>query len=139
VFSSRHSSSVLTCAILAIALCCSARADNLIEHGAPSVPKHVTTRSHLAGLSPVALLSQAVARLVGADRHRTSNERGADAMHVTFSEEGEPDIVSLVLAQSQLRVRLSQAMQLRCELSSLDQANTDPELKLDLRLHFTFR
>lgn len=59
-------------------------------------------------------------------------------MTVRFASDGY-DRVSLVLAESQLRVRLADDVQLRCEISSRDLENTDAEITFDLGVQFRFK
>jgi hypothetical protein len=100
-------------------------------------------------------VSEAIAALIGVEAQHVvlgSGERYAttlatrsaaiaatNELRVQFAASEEHDNVSLLLAESQIRVRLAQDLQLRCEVSSQEELNTDPELKLDLRVQFKFK
>jgi hypothetical protein len=136
--------------MLAVALSGVAKADARDER-AP-VPQRRPERVDL--LNPLTLLSEAIATLIRREaRHvtlsdgaRYSVQQGARAsalvpqseMTVRFAQDNEHDKVSLLLAESQIRIRLAQDLQLRCELSSSDEPNLDPEIKLGVGVHFRF-
>jgi hypothetical protein len=111
-------------------------------------------------LNPVALIKEVIAALVpttvrgaeaqhillgGDDRlvmslaTRSAALAQTQGMRVQFATDSEQDKVSLLLAQSEVRVRLAQDLQLRCEVSSQDEMNVDPELKLDVGVLFKFK
>jgi hypothetical protein len=110
-------------------------------------------------LNPVALISEVIAALVPTTVRATdtqtilleSNDRDSMSLvtrsaalaqtqkiRVQFAANNEHDKVSLLLAQSQVRVRLAHDLQLRCEVSSQDEMNVDPEIKLDIGVLFKF-
>jgi hypothetical protein len=114
---------------------------------------------HSTLLNPVALLSQAFASIVGLEsgyvvlgngprvpasvvaRHAalalsSAQSNSADLEFVAGHEQAT---VTLLLAESQVRVRLAPDLLLRCEVSSRDDANTDAELKFDLGVQFKFK
>jgi hypothetical protein len=98
---------------------------------------------------PVLLLRQAIASFVGASVDASTatrsfaptvaTTRNEQALSVDFSSRHERDRVSLILAESQVRVRLGQDLQLHCEVSSTDEVDREPELGIDLALQFRFK
>jgi hypothetical protein len=101
---------------------------------------------------PVALLGHVIASLVGTDVVQDGNVRMAAALAsrsplfpqarnltIRFAPDPEHHRVSLLLADSQVRVRLTHDVLLRCEVSSRDESNADAELKLDLGVQFKFK
>jgi hypothetical protein len=102
--------------------------------------------------NPAVRLGHAIASLVGADFMQSDNARlsmalatrsqlfpQADALTIRFAPDPQHNRVSLLLAESQVRVLLARDLLLRCEVSSRDENNADPELKLDLGLQFKFK
>lgn len=123
------------CALLLLAAT-TAHADSRAVRTVQAKP--VATRSLL---NPVTLIGEVVATL------RKTIERG-EASHVAlataglsvpFAADRETDRVSLVLAESELRVKLARDVQLRCDLTSRDEANIDPELQLGIGVQFRFK
>jgi hypothetical protein len=123
-------------------------------------PVHFQAPGNIELLNPVALISEVFAALVptmarGPDAQnallrnsgrnvmplaiRSAALAQTPGIRVQFATQSEQDKVSLVLAQSQVRVRLAQDLQLRCEVSSQDEMNADPELKLDVGVQFKFK
>jgi hypothetical protein len=109
-------------------------------------------------LSPVALLSQALAVIIGVEADYLVPANGAreaasqvtrraaslvgtqaDSMNLEFAARPDQATVSLLLAESQIRIRLAPDLLLRCEVSSRDEANADAELKFELGVHFKFK
>jgi len=111
-------------------------------------PKSTTT---IELFNPVAFLSQVITSVIGVDSatfervsfgpsiSRTPLVSTANALSVQFIPGGDQQKVALVLAESQLRVKLTQDWLLRCELASRDEANADAELQVDLGLQFKFK
>jgi hypothetical protein len=110
----------------------------------------VVPTAQLDLLNPVALLGHALASLVGANSIQSDNARYAVALAgplfpqaidfpIRFAPAPEHNRVSLVLAESQVRIRLAHDVSLRCEVSSLDDSNADAELKLALGVQFKFK
>lgn len=109
-----------------------ARADRAIQ------AKPAATRSLL---NPVALIGEVVATL-RKKIERSEVESVAHAtpgLRVPFAADSETDRVSLVLAESELRVKLAQDVQLRCDVTSRDEANIDPELQFGIGVQFRFK
>ncbi|HVF16787.1 MAG TPA: hypothetical protein VNA21_07735 [Steroidobacteraceae bacterium] len=108
-----------------------------------------TKSSALDFINPVALLSQAIASIIGVEADYVVLGDGSlraaalvaqtSGMNLEFAAGREQATVSLLLAESQIRVRLAPDLLLRCEVSSRDEANVDPELKFDLGLQFKFK
>jgi hypothetical protein len=97
-------------------------------------------------LNPVAFIGEVIATLRGTiersevDAEMLARRSAAIAgLSVPFASGRESDRVSLVLAESELRIKLAQDVQLRCEVSSRDEANIDPELQLGIGVQFTFK
>jgi hypothetical protein len=139
----------LLASCLCIALVCSGqvRADGRVERSAGLVLP--TKSSALDLVNPVALLSQAIASIIGVEADYVVLGDGSlraaalaaqtSGMNLEFAAGREQAKVSLLLAESQIRVRLAPDLLLRCEVSSRDEANVDPELKFDLGLQFKFK
>ena len=92
-------------------------------------------------LNPVTLIAEVIATLrktiERSDVDSTSLARAG--LSVPFAADSETDRISLVLAESELTVKLAQDVQLRCEVSSRDEANIDPELQLGIDVQFRFK
>ena len=58
---------------------------------------------------------------------------------IDFASGGDEERVSLVLAESQIRVRLAPDLHLRCEISSNERENADAEVELGLGVQFRFK
>jgi len=102
--------------------------------------------------NPVAFLSQVVAAVLRGETAKASLPRMSfaqppayapltadESLVIQFAPGREHHTIALVLAESQLRVKLAQDWSLRCELASRDEANADAELHVDLGLHFRFK
>ena len=139
----------LPCIVLAALGVSHAQADQRVD--APKPAAAVTTAT-LGLLNPVALLGQAIASLLGSNTELSA--LGADGRYaaslaaslppgndlaVRFAASPKHSRVSLLLAESQVHVRLAQDLLLRCEVSSRDDANADAELKFDLGVQFKFK
>jgi hypothetical protein len=132
-------------------------ADGRVDRSMVAVPAAKT--STIERLNPVLLLSQAIASIMGLEadyitlaedsrrsaslvtRRASLALSGAqvNAMNLEFVAGREQATVSLLLAESQIHVRLAPDLLLRGEVSSRDEANVDPELKFDLGLQFKFK
>jgi hypothetical protein len=109
-----------------------ARADRAIQ------AKPGETRSLL---NPVALIGEVVATLRKTiERSEVGSATLAKTgLRVPFATGSETDRVSLVLAESELLVKLAHDVQLRCDVTSRDEANIDPELQLGIGVQFRFK
>jgi hypothetical protein len=63
----------------------------------------------------------------------------ADDLAIRVATDPDHHRVHLLLAESQVRVRLAHDLLLRCEVSTQDESNTDLELKVDLGVQFKFK
>jgi hypothetical protein len=123
--------------VLATSVHADARADQSVQ------AKPVAART---SLNPVAFIGEVIATLRGTiERSEVDAEMlarrsaAAAGLSVPFASGRESDRVSLVLAESELRIKLAQDVQLRCEVSSRDAVNIDPELQLGVGVQFTFK
>ena len=133
------------------------KADGRVDRSTVVVP--ATKTATIERLNPVVLLRQAIASIMGHEadyatladasrrtaslvtRHASLAFPGSqvNAMNLEFVAGPEQATVSLLLAESQVHVRLAPDWLLRCEVSSRDEANVDPELRVDLGLQFKFK
>jgi hypothetical protein len=125
--------------MLALTLSVQAEERNAARELMSSVSAHELSYA----ITPVTLLRQAFASLLGTIDSQSSMKTFAANLHeqalsVDFSAPEERDRVSLILAESQVRVRLRQGLQLHCELSSTDEVDREPELGIDFALQFKF-
>lgn len=114
-------------AVLALGSSSLARAENDLAPG--------TLRA--ASFNPVTFLRQAIAAFKPTTLAESARNAASSPLSVDFESGAEDDRVSLLLAESQLRVRLGKELQLHCEVSSRDEF--EPELGLDLALQFKFK
>jgi hypothetical protein len=148
---------LVSCVCVGVAFAGQVRADGRVDRSTVVVPASKT--STIERLNPVVLLSQAIASIMGLEADyvtltesslRTASlvtRRAAlalsgaqvNGMNLEFVAGREQATVSLLLAESQIRVRLAPDLLLRCEVSSRDEANVDPELQFDLGVQFKFK
>jgi hypothetical protein len=146
---------LLACVCIGVAATGSVKADSRVD---PSTVVAPAAKTSTIELNPVVLLSQVIASIMGIEadyitlahgsRHTASvitrhanlalSAAQMNAMNLEFVAGPEQATVSLLLAQSQVHVRLAPDLLLRGEVSSRDEANVDPELRFDLGLQFKF-
>jgi hypothetical protein len=92
-------------------------------------------------LNPVTLIGEVIATLRKTiERSEVDSAALATAgLSVPFAADTETDRIRLVLAESELRVKLARDVQLRCDVTSRDEPNIDPELQLGIGVQFRFK
>ena len=122
---------LLVCGSAAFAIIASetARADDAV----------IARPTRAPALNPVTLLREAITALLPAaqDADLAKLAYRADALELDFASGNER--VSLSLAESQVSVRLGEELRLHCEVSSIDEMDSDPELGIDVGLRFKFK
>jgi hypothetical protein len=90
-----------------------------------------------AAFNPVTFLRQAIAVVLPAHSDAAVVADDAEAGLAVAFASGAHERVSLSLAESRLRVRLGEELQLHCEVSSYE-LDAEPELGIDLAIRFKF-